>query len=135
MEIVRRAAERINEGDDDGFLELCDPEVVFTDVPEIPGSRTYRGHKGMREWLATVREISEDLQFHIWESEEQGDTVAIETSAEMHGRASGAEVGWRFWTVWRVRDGLIYYHHGYSERDAALADLNSASPPGATGGG
>ena len=124
-DVVRRGIACFNEGDDDGVVELCDPEVVFTDVPEIPGSRTYRGYEGIREWLANVREISDDLRFQLWESEERGDAIAIDTSAEMHGRSSGAEVGWRFWTVWRVRNGLIYYHHGYSERDDALADLKS----------
>ena len=49
----------------------------------------------------------------------------VETSAEMQGRASGAEVGWRFWTVWRVRDGLITYHHGYSQREDAVADFGA----------
>jgi hypothetical protein len=43
----------------------------------------------------------------------------------MHGRASGAEVGWRFWTVWRCRDGLIHYHHGYSDREQAVKDFES----------
>jgi hypothetical protein len=53
------------------------------------------------------------------------DAVLVETSAEMSGRASGAEVDWRFWTIWRVRDGLITYHHGYSRREDAVADLES----------
>jgi hypothetical protein len=52
--------------------------------------------------------------------------VLVETSAEMSGRASGAEVDWRFWTVWRVRDGLITYHHGYSRREDAVTDLESS---------
>jgi ketosteroid isomerase-like protein len=124
-DVVRRGIGCFNEGDDDGVVELCAPDVVFTDVPEIPGSRTYRGYKGIREWLANIREISDDLRFQLWESEERGNAVAIETSAEMHGRASGAEVGWRFWTVWRVKNGLITYHHGWSEREDALADLKS----------
>jgi hypothetical protein len=51
--------------------------------------------------------------------------VLIETIAEMRGRASGAEVDWRFWTVWRVRNGLITYHHGFSRREDALADLDA----------
>lgn len=122
-DLVHRATVRLNEGDDDGFIALCDKEVVFTDVPEIPGSRTYRGHKGIREWIANVRDISDDLQFQLWESEENGAAVAFDTSAEMRGQGSGIELGWRFWTVWRVRDGLITYHHGYSERGHALADL------------
>jgi hypothetical protein len=32
-------------------------------------------------------------------------------------------VEWRFWTVWRVRDGLITYHHGYSRREHAVEDF------------
>ena len=35
---------------------------------------------------------------------------------------------WRFWTVRRVREGLIAYHHGYSDREDALADFERAEP-------
>jgi ketosteroid isomerase-like protein len=122
-EVVRRAFELANANDPDGLAALCDPGIEFTDVPEIPGSQTYSGRDGVRDWLKTVREISDDLMLQMWEMEERGDAVLVETSAEMHGKASGAEVGWRFWTVWRVRDGLITYHHGYSSRDDAVADL------------
>jgi ketosteroid isomerase-like protein len=73
--------------------------------------------------LGSVHEVSGDIDFQIGEIEEHGDTVIVETSAEMQGRASGAEVAWRFWTVWRVRDGLITYHQGYSQREDAVADL------------
>jgi ketosteroid isomerase-like protein len=51
------------------------------------------------------------------------ETVEFHDVPEIPGRASGAEVAWRFWTVWRVRDGLITYHHGYSQREDAVADL------------
>lgn len=94
-------------------------------MPEIPGSGIYRGRDGIRDWLQTVREISDDLQLQIWDLAERQEAVLVETSAEMSGRASGAEVDWRFWTVWRVRDGLITYHHGYSRREEAVADLES----------
>jgi ketosteroid isomerase-like protein len=94
-------------------------------VPEIPGSTTYRGRDGIRDWLRTVREVSDDLQLQVGTLAERQDAVLVETSAEMSGRASGAAVDWRFWTVWRVRDGLITYHHGYSRREDAVADLES----------
>jgi ketosteroid isomerase-like protein len=123
-DLVRLAFQRVNGGDIDGFVDLCSPRVTFQDVPEIPGSRLYEGKDGVRAWAEGVRDVSEDLQFTLWEMEERGEAVMVETSAEMTGSRSGAEVGWRFWTVWRVREGLIAYHHGYSEREAALADLN-----------
>jgi ketosteroid isomerase-like protein len=122
-DLARAAFERANANDPDGLAGLCAESVEFHDVPEIPGSTTYRGHDGIRAWLRSVHEVSDDLQLQIWEMEESGDAVMVETSAEMQGRASGAEVVWRFWTVWRVRDGLITYHHGYSEREDAVPDL------------
>jgi ketosteroid isomerase-like protein len=122
-DVVRAAFERANANDPAGLALLCDETVEFHDVPEIPGSTTYRGHDGIRDWLGSVHDVSEDVQFLIREVEEQGDAVLVETSAEMQGRASGAEVAWRFWTVWRVRDGLITYHNGYSRREDAIADL------------
>jgi ketosteroid isomerase-like protein len=122
-DLVRLAIARVNEGDIDGWVELCSPRIRFQDVPEIPGSRLYEGRDAVREWAEGVREIGPDLRFTVWEMQERDDAVLADTSAEMTGGRSGAEVGWRFWTVWRIREGLIAYHHGYSERDAALADF------------
>jgi ketosteroid isomerase-like protein len=124
-DVVRAAFERANANDPDGLASLCDESVEFHDVPEIPGSTIYRGRDGIRDWLRTVHDVSDDLQLQIWELDERDEAVLVETSAEMQGRASGAEVAWRFWTVWRVRDGLIAYHHGYSRREDALADLDA----------
>lgn len=125
-DVVRAAFHRANAGDPDGLAALCHEAVEFYDVPEIPGSGIYRGRDGIREWLRTVREVSDDLQLQVWALAERQDAVLVETSAEMSGRTSGAAVSWRFWTVWRVRDGLITYHHGYSRREDAVADLESS---------
>jgi ketosteroid isomerase-like protein len=127
-DLVRAAVDRVNAGDIDGWVELCSPRVRFQDVPEIPDSRLYEGRDGVREWAEGVREVSEDLRFTLWEMLERDDAVMVEMSAEMTGSQSGAEVGWRFWAVWRIREGMIAYHHGYSERAAALADLEGEAP-------
>jgi ketosteroid isomerase-like protein len=123
-DLVRVAFERANANDPDGLAAICDESVEFHDVAEIPGSTTYRGHNGIRDWLGSVHEVSGDIEFQIGEIKERGDTVVVETSAEMQGRASGAEVAWRFWTVWRVKEALITYHHGYSRREDAFAELD-----------
>jgi ketosteroid isomerase-like protein len=126
-DLIRRATERLNEGDIDGWVELCSPRIRFQDVPEIPGSRLYEGKDEVREWAENLRDVSDDLRFTLWEIDERGDALMADTSAEMTGSSSGAPVGWRFWTVWRVREGLIAYHHGYSDREEALADLEGRS--------
>jgi ketosteroid isomerase-like protein len=127
-EIVRRAYDLFNQGDVDGFLALMDPAVEFHDVPEIPDSGVYSGHDGIRRWYAKLQDVSEDLRFSIWEMEERGASVLADTGADMHGASSGVEIGWRFWTLWRVHDGLITYHHGYSEAAEARAAFEQTGP-------
>jgi ketosteroid isomerase-like protein len=125
-EVVHAATERLNAGDVDGFVELCSKRIRFQDVPEIPGSRLYQGPEEVRQWAENILEVSDDVEFKLWEKDENGDeAVMFDTSVEMTGASSGAQVGWRFWTVWRVKEGRITYHHGYSAKEEALADLES----------
>ena len=123
-DVVRLAADRLNDRDVDGFIEFCSKRIRFQDVPEIPGSRLYQGPDEVRQWAEGILDVSDDVEFGLWDKEELGDdAVMFDTSVDMTGASSGAEVGWRFWTVWRVKEGKIVYHHGYSEREAARADL------------
>jgi ketosteroid isomerase-like protein len=125
-DIVRRSFERFSADDVDGVLELMDPEVQFHDVPEIPGSTTYRGHEGIRRWWATVKEPMEELRFEFVDVTEGEEKLAVVTRAVGRGRGSGAEVDWTFTTVWGVRDGLIYYHQGYADHAEALRAIGAA---------
>jgi ketosteroid isomerase-like protein len=127
IEVVNRVVERFNAGDVDGLAALFTPDAEFHDVPEVPGSTTYRGRDGVRRWASTVREAIGDLRFEISDPVESGDTVAVLTRAIGSGRESGAKVDWTFTTVWRVRDGMVAYHHGYSNRTEALTELDSAA--------
>jgi ketosteroid isomerase-like protein len=122
-DLVRKAIECLNERDVDGWVELCSPRIRFQDVPEIPGSRLYEGKDGVRQWAEGVLDLADDLTFALWEIEERDDTVIADTGADMTGASSGIELGWRFWTVWRIREGLIAYHHGYSDKAEARADF------------
>jgi ketosteroid isomerase-like protein len=125
-DVVRRSFERFSANDVDGALELMDPEVQFHDVPEIPGSTTYRGHEGIRRWWATVKEPMEELRFEFVDVTEGEEKLAVVTRAVGRGRGSGAEVDWTFTTVWGVRDGLSYYHQGYADHAEALRAIGAA---------
>ena len=54
LDVVRAAFERANPNDPDGLAALCAESVEFRDVAEIPGSATYRGRDGIRDWLRSV---------------------------------------------------------------------------------
>jgi ketosteroid isomerase-like protein len=122
-DIVRRVHERFNERDEEGFVGLCSKRLVWTEIREVPGSGRFEGPDGARDWYRKTADVSDDLTLQIWELEEHGDAVLTETSAEMTGRGSDVPLGWRFWCVWRVREGRVTSHHGYSVREDALVDL------------
>lgn len=125
-EIVQVGFKRLNADDVEGFLELVDPGIELHDVPEIPGSTVYRGHDGIRRWWATVTESMEELRFELGEVTEGDGKIAVVTRAVGRGRGSGAEVDWTFTTVWGFRDGLISYHHGYSDHADALRAIGAS---------
>lgn len=121
-EVIRLVFDRLNAGDIDGFVELCSPRIEWREIPEIPGARTFRGPDEVREWAENLLAVSDRIKFANWEMTERGEAALIDTSVEMPG-ASGIDLGWRAWTVWRVREGLLAYYAGYSEREAAEADF------------
>ena len=123
-DVVTRQIERFNSGDLDGWLEFWTEDAELHDVPEVPGSGVYRGLAGIRKWADTLLDAMPDLSFELSDPVENGELVAVVTRARGKGRESGVEVDWTFTTVWGVRDGLIYYHHGYSRHDEAIAALD-----------
>jgi ketosteroid isomerase-like protein len=122
-DVVRLSYRRFNEGDIDGWLETISPRVEWHDVPEIPGSRTYRGRDEVRQFADDLLDLAERIDFSINELTESGDSVMADLYVDIVSR-SGADLGWRAYTVFRISEGLIHYYHGYSDRDEALADFN-----------
>jgi len=121
---VRLSYRRLNEGDLDGWLELVSPRVEWHDVPEIPGSRTYRGRDEAREFAENLLDMGESLDFTINEMTENAGAVLADVYVDIVSQ-SGANLGWRAYSVFRVNEDLIRYQHGYSDRDEALADFSA----------
>jgi hypothetical protein len=123
-EVIRLVFERLNARDARGFAELCSPRIELHDIPEIPGARTHRGPDEAEAWARDLFEVSDEVKWANWEMRERGEAALIDTSVDIRSN-SGMDLGWRAWTVWRVREGLLAYYAGYSERDQALADLDA----------
>ena len=52
-DVVNEAYERFNRGDFDGWLEFLDPDVELREEYLAPDTGVYRGHEGVRRWLAS----------------------------------------------------------------------------------
>src|SRR4051812_21533309 len=72
---MEAAFDAFNDRNFDQLVELCHPEVEWTPPAELPGSRTYHGHDGVREAVEDMVSIFTDLRAEPVRLEERGDTV------------------------------------------------------------
>jgi ketosteroid isomerase-like protein len=120
VEIVRRAYDRFNDGDIDGFLQLCAPEFEFRDIAELPGAGVFIGFEAVRGWWDQLYDAFEDLRFDAEEFIEAGDRVLVPSCATGRGRSSGAPVVMRFSNVWALGDRKLVTCTAYNDHAEAL---------------
>jgi ketosteroid isomerase-like protein len=128
-DIVRDVFDAFTRRDVDALLDLCDPEIVFTPpTGRLTGrNEPYRGHDGLRTYLADVARLWQDLRSEPDECIELDDRVLCtgRVYAWGVGRVIDAPAGW----VWRIRDGLVVEGDVYETRRAAYEAVGMAWPP------
>ena len=120
-DIVRQVFAAFSRRDPDALLALCDPEIVFVPPTGRLAGREepYRGHEGLRTYLADVARVWQELRSEPAEFIEVGDVVVCtgRVYAWGVGRVIDAPAGW----VWRLRDGKLVEGRVYENRREALA--------------
>jgi ketosteroid isomerase-like protein len=129
-EIVRKVFAAFSRRDVDALLALCDPEIVFVPPTGRLAGRDepYRGHDGLRTYMADVSRVWQELRSEPDEYVEIDDDRVLCTGrvyAWGVGRVIDAPAGW----VWRVRDGLVVEGRVYETRRAAYEAVGRAWPP------
>jgi ketosteroid isomerase-like protein len=111
VELVRRSFGAIRAWDIDGLLRLYHPEVEFLPLTGTQvDSGGFRGHEGVRAYLAEARDLWDVLEPDGHHYEDLGDRVVVAGSCRVRGRASGAETHPECAWVIGLRDGLIVSH-------------------------
>jgi hypothetical protein len=115
-----------------GDLDVClvrfapdwhyDPpsEWLIAGMPSV-----YRGHAGLREWSADLRQAWEFLDHAPLEIIDAGDVLAFLCEIRLRGRASGIELDSRLGQVFWMERGLIVRERDFSEWDEALRVLGT----------
>jgi ketosteroid isomerase-like protein len=122
VELALSTLDAFNRRDVDAFVARLSPDVVWEENPELPGLReVYRGRAEVREWMAAVLEVLEDLHVEVAEiTELDGDRVFSETVLTARGHASGAPVELRFWMLAWFAESQLTRRQVFWSRDQAL---------------
>ena len=103
-----------------GSLDYHDDAEFFVISKAYPDSRTYRGHDGIRQWLADGRSVVERLRFEPRSFRDAGDTVLVEVAASGTGIGSGIPVEWTAYIAFSFRSGRIATTRAFLNEEKAL---------------
>ena len=128
-DIVREVFEAFSRRDLDALIALADPDIVFSPATGRLAGRQepYRGHEGLRRYLADVARVWQELRSEPDEFIELDDRVVCtgRVYAWGVGRVIDAPAGW----LWRLRDGRVLEGRVFQTRRAAYEAAGLTWPP------
>ena len=129
VELVREGFARWNEGDYDFFFESTAPDIeLFSRFGSLTG-QPYRGHEGVRGWLADIQQSFE--RFNLWldEVRDLGDEVLAIGGINWRARESGLDMKEPMGWVFEFRDGRLARMRFYAPPAEALDAVGLREPP------
>ena len=127
VELVRRRFGAALEGDWETALETVDPDVEVHDF-DIPDAGVYRGHEGVRAWVARWGEGWESWRMEDPEFRAAGDDRVIALFRIVaKGGHSGIELERDDAIVYRLRDGRVVRIDYFNDQRRALEAVGLAT--------
>jgi uncharacterized protein len=121
VDLVKRSFAAMSAWDVEALLRLYDQDVEY--LP-LTGTRVesggYRGHEGVRAYLAEARDLWDLMEPEGQDYRDLGDCVVVAGRCRVRGRVSGAESQPTCAWVIRVRDGTIVSHRTCATYNEAL---------------
>ena len=118
--VVRRFFDLAADGDNEGLLELLDPDVVwFGTSGGVDGRRVVRGSDAFLGYLREIEETWEQFEVkveRVIESDETGVAFLRETARSRAGLDLENETA----MIFKIREGRIVEGQGYLDRAEAL---------------
>ena len=124
-ELARRGVEAFNRGDVEALIEQADPELRLVPVRSLLEGGEYRGHEGIRQYIADMDEDWQQSEIVIDEIAEAADGVLVVGTFTFVGR-SGNEVSQQIAWHTRFRDGKLLSLVAYTDQESARRDLGLA---------
>jgi ketosteroid isomerase-like protein len=125
VRLVREAIDAYNRRDAEGLAALMSPDVdLRPPVTELWGI-AYRGHDGIRRWMADVEDSFVHAQIVPIELEDLGGLVLALTTFEVKGGESQLEFDSELGLLCEIADGRIVSWRGHFSHAAARAEAEA----------
>jgi ketosteroid isomerase-like protein len=121
VEIIRAGFDAFNRGDYELWIAGLDEEVVLLDLEETPDTGVFRGHDGVRAWLAKLQEAwGEAFRFEPMSITQGDGVVVVDTRASGVGVEGGVPIEMTVYMVLRFRDQKVVWTKSFMDRADAL---------------
>ena len=121
LEIIRAGVAALNRGDVGGLAEALDPDVELVPLRAVLDGTVYRGHEGMRRWLADMGEDWTRFELQLQELRElQGGQVLVQATMRLRGKSGVALDSPAAWLC-ELRGGRVSRIQFFTDAEAALA--------------
>lgn len=127
-DLAREAYAAFERGDIDWNLKHSHPDVEIVQPAEVPDSKTYRGHQGMRDAFADWPAQWDEFRVELLETIEMDDERVLSLSRH-HMRARGLEMDTEVANVLTFRDGKLLRWEMFFGRDQALEAMGLSEQP------
>jgi uncharacterized protein len=113
---IERAYQAVSRFDADALVALCEPDVEFRSRVGEADAVTYRGHDGVRDYIATLSEVFAWVRTEPLEVIDEGDRAVVCNRFQARGRLSEVEIEDHFFHAMRIRKGKALWWNFYSSR-------------------
>jgi ketosteroid isomerase-like protein len=95
VDVVRGSYDALARGDVAFLIAHADPEIEIVEPPELPGSRTYRGHEGLAESLRNRAGAGLELDVErVIDAGRERVIVVTRERVDLHTGRDGKDVRW-----------------------------------------
>jgi len=121
LAVIRAGFDAFNRSDYESWIAAYDEDVEFHDLGETPDTGTFRGHAGIRVWLAKLHEAwGEGFRFEPKSITEGDGVFVVDTRAIGVGVESHIPIEMTVYVVLRFRDRKIVWTKSFMDRTEAL---------------
>ena len=119
---MRAGLAALNRRDVDGMIATLHPDCEMFPLRAVLDGSVYKGHEGLRKWLADMLEDWDDFRIESIETRTTGpDRLLVLARFHARGRSSGVVVDRPAAWVCRLVDGKVAEVRFYEDAESALA--------------